>query len=117
MKVNNSVNGRDATPLQGPAHSSRVSAESLAESASRFAQRPPLQSVFLHGQAEGVPQAEGGETRPGPHKAPAPLPAVAHRRLSAKTVSLQQKKPFQTLQFLDIVMRLNEFESLLIHYL
>lgn len=84
MKVNNSVYACDATPLQGPAHCSRVSAEPLAESASRFAQRPPLQSVFLHGQAEGVPQAEGGETRSGPHQAPAPLPAVAHRRLAAK---------------------------------
>lgn len=84
MKVNNNVNGCDVTPLQEPAHRSRVSAESLAESASRFAQRPPLQSVFLHGQVEGVPQAEGGETRPGPHQAPAPLPAVAQSRLAAK---------------------------------
>lgn len=98
MKVNNSVYGCDATPLQGPAHRSRVSAEPLAESASRFAQRPPLQSVFLHGQAEGVPQAEGGEARSGPHQAPAPLPAVAQRRLAAKKLCCySRKKTFQTL--------------------
>lgn len=105
----------DAPPSQGPAHRSRVSAESLAESTSGFAPRPPLQSVFLHGKAEGVPQAKGGETRPGPHEAPAPLPAVAQRRRAAKNVLLQPKRNFQTLRFLDILMRLNEYKSLLIY--
>lgn len=69
--------------MQGPTHRSRVSAEPLAAGPSRLAQRPPLQSVFLHGQAQRIPQAEGGETRPGPHQAPASLPAVMQHSLGA----------------------------------
>lgn len=55
--------------LQGEAHGSRVSAEPLAEGPSRLAQRPPVQGVFLYRQAQRIPDAEGGEARPGPHKA------------------------------------------------
>lgn len=76
--------------MQGPTHRSRVPAEPLAASPSHLAQRPLLQSVFLHGQAQRVPQAEGGETRPGPHQAPASLPAVMQHCLGA--LYKQQKK-------------------------
>lgn len=55
--------------LQGEAHGRGVSAEPLAEGPSRPTQRPPVQSVFLYRQAQRVPDAEGGEARPGPHKA------------------------------------------------
>lgn len=78
--------------MQGPTHRSRVSAEPVAASPSRLAQRPPLQSVFLCGQAQRIPQAEGGETRPGPHQAPASLPAVMQHCLGAFYNQQKKKK-------------------------
>lgn len=74
--INNAVGimvNKGVCVLQGEAHGSGVSAEPLAEGPSRLTQRPPVQSVFLYRQAQRVPGAEGGEARPGPHKAPGSL--------------------------------------------
>lgn len=99
--------------LQGEAHGSGVSAGPLAEGPPRPTQKPPLQSVFLYGQAQRVPDAEGGEARPGAHKASGSLLPVTRGVPQRPT---PQVCPAGVAPHFDHVMRLNELPSVFIHW-